>query len=113
MQSRRAKLASPEVVEIRCAGPDVLSVRAGAVPKLVMEAGVEGQIGAWRDERGDEGKTWRNGFRDRVLDTRLGSLQLHIPKLRQGGYFPPFLEARKVSEKALIGAVHKTLIGRV
>jgi transposase-like protein len=46
--------------------------------------------------------TWRNGYRDRALDTRLGSLQLRIPKLRQGSYFPPFLEARKVSEKALI-----------
>jgi len=58
-----------------------------------MEADVEGQIGATHYERSDGGTTWRNGFRDRVLETRLGSLQLHIPKLRPGRYFPPFLEA--------------------
>ena len=52
---------------------------------------------------------WRAGdlaqrpFVPRVLDTRLGSLQLRIPKLRQGSYFPPVLEARKVSENAPTG----------
>ena len=51
--------------------------------------------------------------RDRVLDTRLGSLQLRIPKLRQGSYFPPFLEARKVSEKALIAVIQEAWIGGV
>jgi len=48
-----------------------------------------------------------------VLDTRLGSLQLRIPKLRQGSYFPPFLEARKVSEKALIAVIQEAWIGGV
>jgi len=72
-----------------------------------------GQIGAGRYERSDESTTSRNGGSDRVLDTRLGSLQLHIPKLRQGSYFSPFLEAQKVSEKALIGVIHKDLIGWV
>src|SRR4029079_2377630 len=50
---------------------------------------------------------------DRALDTRLGSLQLRIPKLRQGSYFPPFLEARKVSEKALIAVIQEAWIGGV
>ena len=54
--------------------------------------------------------TWRNGHRDRVLDTRLGSLQLRIPKLRQGSYFPPFLEARKISEKALVAVIQEAWI---
>ena len=49
-----------------------------------MEADVEGLIGAGRYERSGERSTWRNGYRERVLDTRLGSLQLRIPKLRQG-----------------------------
>jgi hypothetical protein len=57
--------------------------------------------------------TWRNGHRGRVLDTRLGSLQLRIPKLRQGSFFPPFLEARKVSEKALIAVIQEAWIGGV
>jgi putative transposase len=78
-----------------------------------MEADVEGLIGAGRYERSSERTTWRNGHRDRVLDTRLGSLQLRIPKLRQGSYFPPFLEARKVSEKALVAVIQEAWIGGV
>jgi putative transposase len=79
---------------------DFLRAVAEAVLQLLMESDVEGMIGAGRYERSGERTTWRNGYRDRTLDTRLGSLQLRIPKLRQGSYFPPFLEARKSSEKA-------------
>jgi putative transposase len=50
-----------------------------------------GLIGAGRYERSGGRTTWRNGHRDRTLDTRLGALQLRILKLRQGSYFPPFL----------------------
>src|SRR5437762_4223612 len=70
-------------------------------------------IGAGRYERSGERTTWRNGYRDRTLDTRLGALQLRIPKLRQGSYFPPFLEARKSSEKALIAVIQEAWIGGV
>ena len=70
---------------------DFLRTVAEAVLQLLMEADVEGQIGAGRYERTGERATWRNGYRDRTLDTRLGQLQLRIPKLRQGSYFPPFL----------------------
>jgi putative transposase len=73
--------------------------------QLLMETDVERLIGAGRYER----TTWRNGYRDRTLDTRLGALQLRIPKLRQGSYFPPFLEARKSSEKALIAVIQEAL----
>ena len=96
------RLALSELLE-KAGDGDFLRAVAEAVLQLLMEADVEGLIGAGRYERGGERTTWRNGCRDRVLDTRLGSLQLRIPKLRQGSYFPPFLEARKVSEKALIG----------
>jgi len=61
---------------------------AEAVLQLLMETDVEGVIGAGRHERTLERATYRNGYRDRSLDTRLGSLQLRIPKLRQGSYFP-------------------------
>jgi hypothetical protein len=67
-----------------------------------MEADVEGLIGAGRHERSADRLNYRNGYRERSLDTRLGSLQLRIPKLRQGSYFPPFLEPRKAAEKALV-----------
>src|SRR5437762_12756141 len=52
-------------------------------------------------------------YRERTLDTRLGALQLRIPKLRQGSYFPPFLKARKSSEKALIAVIQEAWIGGV
>jgi transposase-like protein len=78
-----------------------------------MEADVEGVIGAGRHERSAERLTWRNGYRERTLDTRLGSLQLRIPKLRQGSYFPPFLEARKTSEKALVAVIQEAWIAGV
>jgi transposase-like protein len=92
---------------------DFLRAVAEAVLQLLMESDVEGVIGAGRYERSGERMTWRNGYRERTLDTRLGALQLRIPKLRQGSYFPPFLEARKGSEKALIAVIQEAWIGGV
>ena len=92
---------------------DFLRSVAEAVVHLLMETDVEGLIGAGRHERTAERATYRNGYRDRTLDTRLGSLQLRIPKLRQGSYFPPFLEARKTSEKALVAVIKEAWIGGV
>ena len=78
-----------------------------------MEADVEGLIGAGRHERTGDRLNYRNGYRERSLDTRLGSLQLRIPKLRQGSYFPPFLEPRKTAEKALVTVIQEAWIGGV
>ena len=60
---------------------DFLRAVAEAVLQLLMETDVEGLIGAGRYERSGERTTWRNGYRDRTLDTRLGALQLRISKL--------------------------------
>ncbi|GGC72655.1 hypothetical protein GCM10011504_57740 [Siccirubricoccus deserti] len=68
---------------------DFLRSAVEAVLQMLMEAEVEGLIGAGRHERTGERLNYRNGFRDRTLDTRLGPMQLRIPKLRQGSYFPP------------------------
>jgi putative transposase len=92
---------------------DFLRAVAEAVLQLPMEADVEGLIGAGRHERSAERLNWRNGYRERTLDTRLGALQLRIPKLRQGSYFPPFLEPRKTSEKALVAVIQEAWIGGV
>ena len=92
---------------------DFLRAVAEAVLQLLMESDVEGLIGAGRYERSAERLNYRNGFRGRALDTRLGTLQLRIPKLRQGAYFPPFLEPRKVSEKALVAVIQEAWIGGV
>src|ERR1700761_6716834 len=92
---------------------DFLRSVAEAVVQLLMETDVEGMIGAGRHERTVDRTTYRNGYRDRTLDTRLGSLQLRIPKLRQGSYFPPFLEPRKTAEKALVTVIQEAWIGGV
>src|SRR5256885_697211 len=92
---------------------DFLRAVAEAVLQLLMESDVEGLIGAGRYERSAERLTYRNGFRERALDPRLGTLQLRVPKLRQGSYFPPFLEPRKVSEKALVAVIQEAWIGGV
>ena len=92
---------------------DFLRSVAEAVLQLLMEADAEGLIGAGRHERSTERLNYRNGYRDRTLDTRLGSLQLRIPKLRQGSYFPPFLEPRKASGKALVAVIQEAWIGGV
>jgi putative transposase len=92
---------------------DFLRSVAEAVVQLLMETDVDGLIGAGRYERSGERATYRNGYRERALDTRLGSLQLRIPKLRQGSYFPPFLEARRTSEKALAAVIQEAWIGGV
>ena len=70
-----------------------------------MELDVEGRCGAGYDEKTTERLNSRNGYRDRTWDTRAGSLELKIPKLRQGSYFPEFLEPRRTAEKALTTAV--------
>src|SRR5438046_10674542 len=106
------RLALSELLEKAGEG-DFLRAVAEAVLQLLMEADVEGQIGAGRYERNGERTTWRNGHRDRVLDTRLGSLQLRIPELRQGSYLPPFLEAREVWVKALVAVIEEGWIGGV
>jgi len=92
---------------------DFLRGIAEAVLQLIMESDVDGLIGAGRHERSGERTTWRNGYRERALDTRLGTLNLRVPKLRQVSYFPGFLEARKTSEQALVAVIQEAWIGGV
>ena len=67
---------------------DFLRAVAEAVLQILMEADVEGVIGAGRHERSADRLNYRNGYRDRSLETRLGTLSLRIPKLRQGSFRP-------------------------
>ena len=92
---------------------DFLRAVAEAVLQLLMEHDVEGLVGVGRYERGDGRQTWRNGYRERELKTRLGALNLRVPKLRQGSYFPSFLEPRRTSEKALVAVIQEAWIGGV
>jgi putative transposase len=76
----------------------------------LMEAEVSAQIGAERYERSEERATQRNGYRQRAWDTRLGTVDLAIPKLRKGSYFPSWLEARRRSEQALVAVVAEAYV---
>src|SRR5206468_11244415 len=79
---------------------DFLRSVAEAVLQILMEADVAGLIGAGRHERSADRLNYRKGYRDRSLETRLGTLSLRIPKLRQGSYIPSFLDPRKTAEPA-------------
>ena len=63
--------------------------------QAVMEAEVTSKTGAGLGERSPERLTHRNGYRDRPWDTRVGTLELQIPKVREGSYFPSLLEPRR------------------
>jgi putative transposase len=89
---------------------DFLRAIAAHTLQRLMEFEVDGLIGAGRHERSDERTTYRNGYRDRQLETRLGTLDLKIPKLGQGTYFPAFLEPRKTAEKALTAVIQEAWI---
>ena len=80
-----------------------------AVQEL-MEAEVAAQIGAGRYERTDERSTQRNGYRPRTGDTRVGSRELQLPKLRQGSYLPSWLEPRRRAEQALVAVVAEAYV---
>lgn len=75
-----------------------------------MDAEVTSMIGAEKYERSENRNNHRNGYRQREWDTRLGTLQLSIPKLRHGSYFPSLLEPRKMSEKALLNVVQEAYV---
>src|SRR5437763_10724986 len=85
---------------------DVIREAAQAVAAEMMELEVAELIGAERGERRpDDRATHRNGYRPRRWDTRAGEIELQIPKIRQGSYFPSFLEPRKRGEQALLAVV--------
>jgi putative transposase len=78
--------------------------------QTLMEAEVASQIGAERYEHSSERTTQRNGYRTRPFDTRVGTLDLAIPKLRTGSYFPSWLEARRRGEQALVSVVAEAYV---
>jgi transposase-like protein len=95
-------------------GADLDFVREGirVLAQALMEADVSAQIGAARHERAPEQRTaHRNGYRDRQWDTRAGTVELAIPKVRSGSYFPDFLlEPRRRAEKALASVVAQAYV---
>jgi putative transposase len=76
----------------------------------LMALEVDGLCGAGHGERSAERSTHRNGYRDRVWETRAGAVDLRIAKLRKGSYLPCFLEPRRTAEKALIAVIQEAYI---
>src|SRR5256885_11147062 len=90
---------------------DVIREAVKAVAAEMMELEVSELIGAERGERRPEDRaTHRNGYRARRWDTRAGELELQIPQVRQGSYFPSFLQPRKRSERALVSVVQQAYV---
>ena len=76
------------------------------VARELMEAEISAEIGAELGEVAPDVRvTHRNGYRVRPWETRVGELELLIPRMRQGGYFPSFLEPRRRSEQAIVAVV--------
>jgi putative transposase len=89
---------------------ELLREMVGFAAQRLMELEVEGLTGAAHGERSPERINHRNGYRDRVWETRAGAVELRIPKLRRNSYFPGFLEPRRMAEKALAAVVQEAYV---
>jgi putative transposase len=90
---------------------DVLRQMVQLMAQRLMEIDVEGRCGAGYDEKAPAARlNSRNGYRERVWQTRAGSVELKIPKLRRGSDFPEFLEPRRTAEKALAAVIQEAYV---
>jgi putative transposase len=89
---------------------DLLREMIGFAAQRLMELEVEGVTGAAYGEKNPDRLAQRNGYRDRTWETRAGTVELRIPKLRKGSYFPGFLEPRRIAEKALTAVVQEAYV---
>jgi len=99
-----------KLVEAAAKAEDPIRAMAAMITDFVMEAEVTAKIGAEPHQRSEERTGYRNGHRERRWDTRLGSLKLQVPKVREGGYVPSFIEHRKRSEQALISVIQEAVV---
>jgi putative transposase len=100
------------LTELAEKGPDVDVLRQMIqfVAQRLMDLDVETLCGAGYDVKSSERANSRNGYRDRLWDTRAGGIDLKIPRLRSGSYFPPFLEPRRTAEKALAAVIQEAYV---
>jgi transposase-like protein len=89
---------------------DLLREMIGFAAQRLMELEVGNLTGAGYGEKTPERLAQRNGYRDRDWETRAGTVELRIPKLRKGSYFPGFLEPRRMAEKALTAVIQEAYV---
>jgi putative transposase len=89
---------------------DVLREGIRVLAQALMETEVAGLIGAERHERSAERSGYRNGYRVRTWDTRVGTIELAIPKVRPGTYFPSLLQPRRRAEHALLAVIQEAYV---
>ncbi len=89
---------------------DFLREGVRVLSQALMELEVSEHLGAGKHERTESRKGYRNGYRDREWDTRVGTVELAVPKVRDGSYFPSLLEPRKRAERALVAVVQEAYV---
>lgn len=89
---------------------DFLRQGVELLSQLLMEVEVDQQVGAKKHERTAKRSNYRNGYRERTWETRVGEIELAIPKIRKGSYFPSLLEPRRPAEKALLAVVQEAYL---
>ena len=92
------------------ADTDLLREMIQFVAQRMMEMDAESLCAAAYGERSPDRANSRNGYRERLWETRSGSVDLRIPKLRKGSYFPGFLEPRRTAEKALAAVIQEAYL---
>jgi putative transposase len=105
----KASIALADLVE-KGAQDEIVRELLSHVVERLMEFEIEQRTGAEHGERTPDRSNSRNGYRDRLWETRVGSVDLRIPKLRRGSYFPAFLEPRRTAEKALAAVIQEAYI---
>jgi transposase-like protein len=106
------RMALSELLVKASADPDTDVLRDGlrVLAEALMELELESHIGAGRYERTGERSGYRNGSRERRWDTRVGTLEVAVPRVRDGRFFPVLLEPRKRAERALLAVVQEAYV---
>src|SRR5919202_348188 len=89
---------------------DFLREGVRVLAQELMELELAEHVGAERHERTPERSEYRNGYRERPWDTRVGSIELRVPRVRDGSFFPSLLEPRRRAERALVAVVQEAYV---